>query len=111
VLGWTEARRKARLADEATPWRAKESKLVLSDCPSLDSPSVLTLLLPQFWRGAFLAPLRDDLREVSGRFPWGDVGEINWGSGEGRVAIEDHCKHKYLASVEGRSCESFPPLL
>lgn len=61
----------------------------------------------QFWRGAFLAPLRDELRELAARFPWGDIGEINWGSGEGRVAMEEHCSHKYLASVEGRSCTFF----
>ncbi|ORY69310.1 glycosyl transferase family 90-domain-containing protein [Leucosporidium creatinivorum] len=83
VLGWAEARRKARLVDAATPWASKANKL--------------------FWRGALLAPLRDELRNLASGFPWGDVGEINWSNGEGRVAIEDHCRHKYLASVEGRS--------
>ncbi|KAL8279427.1 hypothetical protein RQP46_008239 [Phenoliferia psychrophenolica] len=31
-----------------------------------------------FWRGAFLAPIRDALRKAAEGMPWGDIGGIQW---------------------------------
>ncbi|KAL8276741.1 hypothetical protein RQP46_010850 [Phenoliferia psychrophenolica] len=55
-----------------------------------------------FWRGAFLAPIRDALRKAADRMPWGDIGGIEWGNkGKGSLPLWDHCRYKYLAHAEG----------
>ncbi|KAK4057562.1 hypothetical protein OIO90_001207 [Microbotryomycetes sp. JL221] len=87
VLGWQDARRKAKAMDARLSWSEKSDKL--------------------FWRGAFLAKIRENLRDAAAKHPWADIGEINWGAGAaGRISMEDHCKYKFLASVEGNSAYS-----
>ncbi|KAK4702676.1 hypothetical protein P7C70_g3546, partial [Phenoliferia sp. Uapishka_3] len=55
-----------------------------------------------FWRGAFLAPIRDALRDAAEGQPWGDIGSIEWReNGKGSVPLWDHCRYKYLAHAEG----------
>lgn len=45
--------------------------------------------------------------ELASKFRWGDVKDLNWGNLDGRIEMEDHCKHKYLLSIEGAfACES-----
>lgn len=30
-----------------------------------------------------------------------DIDKLDWGTLDGRIEMEDHCKHRYLASIEG----------
>lgn len=48
-----------------------------------------------------LSPLRGELIELAGAHKWGDVSNLDWGSQAELVAMEDHCKYKWLASIEG----------
>ncbi|KAK4055283.1 hypothetical protein OIV83_000566 [Microbotryomycetes sp. JL201] len=87
VLGWQDARRRAKAIDARTTWAEKADKL--------------------FWRGAYLAKIREELRDVAAGHDYSDIGEINWGAGaQGRIAMDDHCKYRYLASAEGNSAYS-----
>ncbi|KAM0793379.1 hypothetical protein ACM66B_000834 [Microbotryomycetes sp. NB124-2] len=87
VLGWQDARRKAKALDARLSWAEKLPRL--------------------FWRGAYLAKIREELRDAVSGHDWSDIGEINWGAGaQGRIAMEDHCRHRFLASVEGNSAYS-----
>ncbi|KAL8290393.1 hypothetical protein RQP46_002651 [Phenoliferia psychrophenolica] len=55
-----------------------------------------------FWRGAFLAPIREALRVAASGQTWGDIGAIEWKEkGKGSVPLWDHCRYKYLAHAEG----------
>ncbi|BGP12628.1 hypothetical protein JCM10213_008766 [Rhodosporidiobolus nylandii] len=84
VLGWQDARRKAMAVEEDLSWRKKETKL--------------------FWRGALgLGNLRNALVDAANKHPWGDIGDLNWGNGEGRINMEDHCTRKFLASADSHS--------
>ncbi|KAI5481532.1 hypothetical protein MNV49_004289 [Pseudohyphozyma bogoriensis] len=84
VKGWVDYRRKVMELDPKLTWAQKGDKL--------------------FWRGAFLSDFRRKLRDLIKNYAWNDVGEIDWGRGAaGRIEMEDHCKHKYLASIEGNS--------
>ncbi|KAI9925355.1 hypothetical protein ASPWEDRAFT_45718 [Aspergillus wentii DTO 134E9] len=72
--------------DEQTlSWGAKEDKLV--------------------WRGklSFAPKMRRSLLEVSRNQPWGDVKELVWQNKENYLSMEDHCRYKFIAHVEGRS--------
>lgn len=61
----------------------------------------------QFFRGAYLSELRKQVGELASRYKWGDVKDLNWGNLDGRIEMEDHCKHKYLLSIEGAyACKS-----
>ncbi|GAA5919187.1 hypothetical protein JCM1841_002492 [Sporobolomyces salmonicolor] len=84
VLGWRDARRKAMEVDSTMNFTDKDPKL--------------------FWRGVFsLGTLRNQLREAVEGKEWNDVGEINWGTGAGRIPMEEHCRRQFLASADSHS--------
>jgi len=92
-------------------WHQKASKLVshLSDLSRLlgwkpkREPKLMGRLADcmQFFRGAYLSELRKEVGELASQYKWGDVKDLNWGNLDGRIEMEDHCKHKYLLSIEG----------
>lgn len=67
-----------------TPWSAKEDKLV--------------------WRGklSFSPKMRRGLLEVARSQPWGDVKELAWNRKSNFISMEDHCRYKFIAHVEGK---------
>ncbi|KAK4705582.1 hypothetical protein P7C70_g620, partial [Phenoliferia sp. Uapishka_3] len=83
VNGWNDYRRRAMAVDAKTPWSKKFGKL--------------------FWRGAFLSQSRKELKELVKDYEWSDIEHLDWGTLDGRIEMEDHCKHRYLASIEGNS--------
>ncbi|GAA5922293.1 uncharacterized protein JCM15063_003249 [Sporobolomyces koalae] len=58
-----------------------------------------------FWRGAFLADIRRELAEISSKFKWGAVEDLNWGNRDEvykkLLTPEEHCQYKFLAHAEG----------
>ncbi|KAM0755593.1 hypothetical protein T439DRAFT_320292 [Meredithblackwellia eburnea MCA 4105] len=81
VKGWNDYRRRAMAIDAAYPWSKKFGKL--------------------FWRGAFLSEFRKKLKALVAGFEWNDIKELDWSTLDGRIEMEDHCKHRYLAAIEG----------
>ncbi|KAF3482776.1 uncharacterized protein GIQ15_02100 [Arthroderma uncinatum] len=67
------------------PWSSKADKLV--------------------WRGklSFAPKLRRNLLDVARDQPWGDVKEIVWTEKQNFISMDDHCKYKFIAHVEGKS--------
>ena len=57
------------------------------------------------WRGklSFSPKLRRALLDRSRDQPWSDVKEINWSVQRNYLALEDHCKYRFIAHAEGRS--------
>ncbi|KAK1147179.1 hypothetical protein N8T08_001918 [Aspergillus melleus] len=74
-----------RREDNEFPWDEKEEKLV--------------------WRGklSFAPKMRRGLLEAARGQPWGDVKEVDWHRKDNFMAMEDHCRYRYIAHVEGRS--------
>ncbi|KAL8286316.1 hypothetical protein RQP46_004804 [Phenoliferia psychrophenolica] len=87
VNGWSDYRRRAMSVDSRMPWHLKFDKL--------------------FWRGNLLSDFRKELYELAKGFEWNDVKALKWRTLEGRIEMEDHCKHRYLASIEGKSACTF----
>ncbi|PLB51292.1 DUF821 domain protein [Aspergillus steynii IBT 23096] len=77
--------RVVRREKDEFPWDEKEAKLV--------------------WRGklSFAAKMRRGLLEAARGKPWGDVKELDWGRKDNFMTMEDHCRYRYIAHVEGRS--------
>ncbi|EME42839.1 hypothetical protein DOTSEDRAFT_44943 [Dothistroma septosporum NZE10] len=57
------------------------------------------------WRGklSFAPKLRRGLLNASRGKEWSAVKELNWDARQNYLAMEDHCKYKFIAHVEGRS--------
>ncbi|KFL61272.1 uncharacterized protein TERG_12030 [Trichophyton rubrum CBS 118892] len=70
------------------PWSSKENKLV--------------------WRGklSFAPKLRRNLLDIARDTSWGDVKEIVWSEKQNFISMDDHCKYKFIAHVEGRAYSS-----
>ncbi|EZF32443.1 hypothetical protein H101_03964 [Trichophyton interdigitale H6] len=70
------------------PWSSKENKLV--------------------WRGklSFAPKLRRNLLDIARDMSWGDVKEIVWSEKQNYISMDDHCKYKFIAHVEGRAYSS-----
>ncbi|KAL5361235.1 glycosyl transferase family 90-domain-containing protein [Aspergillus floccosus] len=73
------------IARDELPWDEKINKLV--------------------WRGklSFAPKLRRTLLEAARAQPWGDVKELEWENQANFLSMEDHCKYRFIAHVEGRS--------
>ncbi|PLN76218.1 endoplasmic reticulum-resident kdel protein [Aspergillus taichungensis] len=67
------------------PWSNKEAKLV--------------------WRGklSFAPKMRRALLEVARGQAWSDVKELDWRTKDHFMSMEDHCRYRFIAHVEGRS--------
>ncbi|KAB8224242.1 glycosyl transferase family 90-domain-containing protein [Aspergillus novoparasiticus] len=74
-----------RIRHKEVPWEEKEAKLV--------------------WRGklSFAAKMRRALLEAARNQPWADVKEIVWKDKTNFISMEDHCRYRFIAHVEGRS--------
>lgn len=74
-----------RREQDQFPWDEKEQKLV--------------------WRGklSFAAKMRRGLLEAARDQSWGDVKELDWHRKENFITMEDHCRYRYIAHVEGMS--------
>ncbi|KAL8284141.1 hypothetical protein RQP46_004890 [Phenoliferia psychrophenolica] len=59
-----------------------------------------------FWRGALLSKFREELYNLVQGYEWNDIDHLDWGTLNNRIEMEDHCKHRYLASIEGNSAYS-----
>ncbi|KAJ6178269.1 glycosyl transferase family 90-domain-containing protein [Penicillium mononematosum] len=60
------------------------------------------------WRGklSFAPKLRRTLLEVARGQPWGDIKDLEWKNKANFLSMEDHCKYRFIAHVEGRSYSS-----
>ena len=84
-------------------WKARELFCVLAEIPWADHDGD-----PKFWRGAMLSKFREELYNLVQGYEWNDIDHLDWGTLNNRVEMEDHCKHRYLASIEGNSaCTGF----
>jgi hypothetical protein len=72
-----------RIERDELPWANKKQKLV--------------------WRGkpSFAPKLRRDLIEAARNKPWDDVRTVDWYKNTNVISMEDHCKYKFIAHVEG----------
>ncbi|GAA5876154.1 hypothetical protein JCM16303_007039 [Sporobolomyces ruberrimus] len=58
-----------------------------------------------FWRGNFMVEIRKELAEVSNKYKWGEVSDLNWGDRnevkQKLLTPEEHCQYRFLAHAEG----------
>ncbi|GAA6063847.1 hypothetical protein JCM10212_003594 [Sporobolomyces blumeae] len=58
-----------------------------------------------FWRGAFMVDIRKEFAEISSKYKWGAVEDLNWLDREEvnkkLITPEDHCQYKFLGHAEG----------
>lgn len=87
VGSYGELRRNIDFAERATPWEHKDARLV--------------------WRGAPLVPVRHALVAHTRGRTWADVKALDWHNHAAlerdRLAMEDHCRYKFVAHTEGNS--------
>lgn len=83
IGSYTEHREKVLEVERANPWEKKIPKL--------------------FWRGAMQVGTADRkaLLAAAQGHDWNDVKPLDWGSRDGFVTMEDHCKWKFHAFPEG----------
>lgn len=49
-----------------------------------------------------MVDIRKRLVDLSSRYPWGDVRELDWSNlGDTLKSPAEHCEYKFLAHVEG----------